>query len=124
MTVVLDSSFLSDVRRGDVGAVALLQRLVQDGEGALIPSVVVAEYLAGSRDPAADLAALDRAATLDDFRVGDSQAAAAIARRLFLEGRFPGWIDTFVAGFAKSRGDLRIVTKNIRHFRGSPTVSY
>lgn len=124
MTVVLDSSFLSDVRRGHEGAVNLLERLARDGEGALIPSVVVAEYLAGSRDPQADLATLDRAAILDDFRVSDAQVAAALARRLFLRGIFPGWIDAFVAGFAKARGDLRVVTKNVRHFPESPLLRY
>jgi len=124
VTVVLDSSFLSDIRRGHPGAVELLDRLVRDGEGALIPSVVVAEYLAGSRDPQADLATLDRAAILDDFRMSDARAAAALARRLFLRGIFPGWIDAFVAGFAKARGDLRVITKNVRHFPESPTLSY
>jgi len=124
VTVVLDSSFLSDVRRGHDGAVQLLERLIRDGEGALVPSVVVAEYIAGSRHPEADLATLDRAAILDDFRVSDAHAAAAIARRLFLRGAFPGWIDAFVAGFAKARGDLQIITKNVRHFPESPTVSY
>lgn len=124
MTVVLDSSFLSDVRRGDGRAVGLLEQLARDEEVALIPSVVVAEYLAGSRDPQADLATLERGAVLDDFRVSDAQAAAAIARRLFLEGRFPGWIDSFVAGFAKARGNLRTITKNVRHFPESPVLSY
>jgi len=124
VTVVLDSSFLSDIRRGHAGAVDLLERLVQDGEGALVPSVVVAEYLAGSRDPQADLATLDRAAILDDFRMSDARAAAALARRLFLRGIFPGWIDAFVAGFAKARGDLRVVTRNVRHFPESPTLNY
>jgi predicted nucleic acid-binding protein len=124
MTVVLDSSFLSDVRRGHPGAVGLLERLARDREGALVPSVVVAEYLAGSREPESDLATLDRAAILDEFRVSDARAAAEIARRLFLRGRFPGWIDTFVAGFAKARGDLRIVTRNVRHFPESTTLNY
>ncbi len=124
MTVVLDASFLSDVRRGDGGAQRLLDRLVNDGEAALVPSVVVAEYLAGSRDPEADLAALDRAATLEDVRVGDAPGAAALARRMFRQGRFPGWIDVLVAGFAKARGDLPVVTKNVRHFPESRTLTY
>ncbi|MBI4416513.1 MAG: PIN domain-containing protein [Euryarchaeota archaeon] len=124
MTVVLDSSFLSDVRRGDPGALDLLERLARDEEAALVPSVVVAEYLAGSRNPGSDLATLDRAAVLDDFRVNDARAAAALSRQMFLRGAFPGWIDALVAGFAKARGDLRVVTKNVRHFPESPTLSY
>ncbi len=124
MTVVLDTSFLSDVRAGDAEADRLLDRLVREGEPALVPSVVVAEYLAGSRDPEADLAALDRAAALEDLRVEDASIAAALARRMFRGGRFPGWIDTLVAGFAKARGDLTVVTKNVRHFPESRTRSY
>lgn len=124
MTVVFDSSFLSDVRGSDEDALRLLERLVGEGEGALVPSVVVAEYLAGSRDPSADLATLNRAAVLEDLRVGDAQVAASLARRMFERGRFPGWIDALVAGFAKARGDLRVVTRNVRHFPESPTVRY
>ena len=124
MSVVLDSAFLSDVRRGHEGANGLLDRLVREGEVALVPSVVVAEYLAGSRDPEADLVALDRATVLEDLRVGDARVAADLARRMFDGGRFPGWIDALVAGFAKSRGNLSIVTKNVRHFPESRTRTY
>jgi len=124
VSVVLDSSFLSDVRRGHGGANELLDRLVQEGEAAVVPSVVVAGYLAGSRDPEGDLVALDGAAVLEDFRVGDARVAADLARRMFDGGRFPGWIDALVAGFAKARGNLAIVTKNVRHFPESRTRSY
>ena len=124
MTVVLDSSFLSDVRKGHEGAHRLLERLVREGEAALVPSVVIAEYLAGSRNPDADLVTLDRAATLEDLGVRDVRAAASLARAMFARGRFPGWIDTLVAGFAKARGDLAVVTKNTRHFPESRTLEY
>ena len=124
MTVVLDSSFLADLRRGDEGARGLLEELVAEGEPAIVPSVVVAEYLAGSRDPSADFTALDEAATLDDLRIGDAREGAAIARRTFEAGRFPGWIDVLVAGFAKARGDLPIVTRNNRHFAENRTRTY
>lgn len=124
MTIVLDSSFLSDVRRGDDGAQRLLEQLVAEGEAALVPSIVVAEYLAGSRDPDADLATLERAVALEDLRVGDAREGASLARRMFEAGRFPGWIDVLVAGFAKTRGDLSVVTKNVRHFPESRTRTY
>jgi len=124
VSVVLDTSFLSDVRRGHEGANGLLNRLVEEGEAALVPSVVVAEYLTGSHDPEADLVALDRATVLEDVRVGDARVAADLARRMFDRGRFPGWIDALVAGFAKARGNLPIVTKNVRHFPESRTRSY
>ena len=124
MSVVLDNSFLSDVRRGDEGAHRLLERFIRDGEAAIVPSIVVAEYLAGSRDPEADFVALDRAAVLEDLRVGDARVAAALARKMFERGRFPGWIDALVAGFAKARGDLPVVTKNVRHFPENRTLDY
>jgi len=124
MTVVLDSSFLADVRRGDERANRLLEQLVTEGEVALVPSVVVSEYLTGSRDPDADFATLDRAVSLEDVRVRDAREAAALARRMFEEGRFPGWIDALVAGFAKARGNLSVVTKNVRHFPESRTRTY
>ena len=124
MTTVLDSSFLSDVRRGDDGAQRLLEQLVAEGEATLVPSIVVAEYLAGSRDPDADLATLERAVALEDLRVGDAREGASLARRMFEAGRFPGWIDVLVAGFAKARGDLSVVTKNVRHFPESRTRTY
>ncbi len=124
MTVVLDSSFLADVRRGDEDAQRLLEQLLAEGEVALVPSVVVAEYLAGSRNPDGDLATLERAAALEDLRVGDAREGASLARRLFEAGRFPGWIDVLVAGFAKARGDLSVVTKNVRHFPESRTRRY
>ena len=124
MSVVLDNSFLSDVRRGDEGAHRLLERFIRDGEAAIVPSVVVAEYLAGSRDPEADFATLDRSAVLEDLRVGDARVAAALARKMFERGRFPGWIDALVAGFAKARGDLPVVTKNVRHFPENRTLGY
>ena len=124
MTVVLDSSFLADVRRGDDGAQRLLEELVAEGEAAIVPSVVVAEYMAGSRDSDGDFATLDRSAALEDLRIGDAREGAPLARRLFESGRFPGWIDVLVAGFAKARGDLPIITKNVRHFPESRTRTY
>ncbi len=124
MTIVLDSSFLADLRRGDDGAQRLLEDLVAEGEAALVPSVVVAEYLAGSRNPDEDFATLDRAAALEDLRVEDAREGALLARRTFEAGRFPGWIDVLVAGFARARGDLPIVTKNVRHFPESRTRTY
>jgi len=124
MTVVLDSAFLADVRGGEPKALALLSQLVVDRESALVPSVVAAEYLAGSRDAEADLAALEAASVIQDFRLDDARAAAELARRLFLRGKFPGWVDVVVGGFAKARGNLPIVTRNTRHFPQNRTRSY
>ena len=124
MTVVIDSAFLADVRSGAPKAIRLLDQLIADRETAIVPSVVAAEYLTGSRDPDADVAALEAAAVLLDYQLDDAQAASDIARRAFLQGRFPGWMDVMIGGFAKARGDLRIVTRNARHFPDNPTLGY
>ena len=124
MTVVIDSAFLADVRSGAPKAIRLLDQLIADRETAIVPSVVAAEYLTGSRDPDADLAALEAAAVLLDYRLDDARAASDIARRALPQGRFPGWMDVMIGGFAKARGDLRIVTRNARHFSDNPTLGY
>ena len=124
MTVVLDATFLSDVRRGDEAAIALLERLGEERETALVPSVVLAQYLTGSRYPAQDLTTLQRGADVQEFRSEDAREAAEIARRTFSRGEFPGWIDVLVAGFAKARGNLPVVTRNVRHFPETRTMTY
>jgi len=111
-------------RSPDAGGVEARRQLVVDRESALVPSVVAAEYLAGSRDAEADLAALEAASVIQDFRLDDARAAAELARRLFLRGKFPGWVDVVVGGFAKARGNLPIVTRNTRHFPQNRTRSY
>lgn len=124
MTVVLDAAFLSDTRRGDTKGHALLEELADAGETAIVPSIVAAEYLSGSQDAEADLDALEAAAVLLSFGKEDAVAAADIARRLFLRGVFPGWVDVMIAGFAKARGNLSVVTRNVRHFPETPLRTY
>lgn len=121
MAVVADTSYLVDSGRGHAGALALQEKLHADGELILVPSVVVAEYLAGSRDPARDLADLERAADLQAFTLDDAAAAGALARKLIKDGTFPGWSDVFIAGFAANRGNLAVATRDPRHFQKALT---
>lgn len=124
MPVVLDTSFLVDVARGDPGARARVERFAGEGTVLLIPTVVVAEYLAGSRDPEGDLEELHRAGQVVDFDEGDARAAAELAREASARGRFPGWTDLLIAGVARHRGNASVVTANPRHFAGVGTLSY
>lgn len=132
MSLVVDTSFLVDVARGDAGANALLTELEQARELLLIPTVVVAEYLAGSRDPAADLDELERAGDIVALTVEDARAAGEIAREAlaagrFPAGRFPAWSDALIAGVARARSASLVVTSNPRHFdviEGVETLTY
>lgn len=103
MAVVADTSALQD-------------RLADENELILVPSIVVAEYLAGSRDAMRDLADLAAAADLQPFTVGDAAEASALARRAIKKGSFPWWMDVLITGFASNRGDLAVVTRNPKHF--------
>ncbi len=116
VAVVADTCFLVDSGRGHAGALALQEKFLRDRELVLVPSIVVAEYLAGSRDPTRDLDDLQHATELQPFTVEDATAAGAIARKLIKAGAFPGWNDVFIAGFAANRGHLAVVTRNPKHF--------
>lgn len=124
MAVVADTSFLIDLGRGNVGALDLLDRFREDHELVLVPSMVVAEYLAGSKDPDGDLDKLRNATELLPFTIPDAVEAGRLARETFDEGRFPGWMDALIAGFAARGGGLPIVTGNPRHFPSTETVTY
>jgi predicted nucleic acid-binding protein len=121
MVVVADTSFLVDVQRARPNAVAMLERLRDEGETILIPSIVAAEFLAGFKDPAAALQVLEEAGEIHDFTQQDALAAARVARRSIEAGRFPGWPDLLIAGFAEAR-DVPVLTSNARHFRGTRTT--
>lgn len=123
MTVVADASFLIDVDRSHPGALAILDRLEEAGEGLVLPSVVVAEVLTGAKDPRRALERLERGATILDYTKEDASEAARLARRALQAGRFPGWNDALIAGFASRRG-LTIVTRNPKHFLGISTRAY
>lgn len=124
MAVVLDTSFLIDLSRGNSAAGRLFEELVERQELFIIPTVVVAEYLAGSRDPEHDMARLNEAAEILPFSQEDALAAASIARQSLANGSFPGWMDCLLAGVARNRGNIPVVTANPRHFPGSETLSY
>jgi predicted nucleic acid-binding protein len=116
MSVVLDTTFLVDLTRGEPAAHAALDELLSSGETLLVPSIVLVEYLAGSsrRDAAAER--VRGAADVLPFTEEDALEAARLAAEAFREGRFPGWTDVMIGGFALNRGASAILTRNARHF--------
>lgn len=124
MPVVLDTTFLVDLGRESEDAQRLLEELSGRREQLLVPTVVTAEYLGGSRDPEHDLARLQDATEILSFTVEDAVAAGWVGAETLAHGTFPGWTDCFIAGVARNRGNLAVVTANPRHFPLSQTVSY
>lgn len=123
MAVVADTTFLIDLSRGDEGAHALLDRLVEAGEAILVPTIVLAQYLGGD-PPAGDIALVRQATEVLPFTESDAEAAGRVAAEAFLRGEYAGWSDTMIAGFARSRGDLAIATRNARHFPPGRVQTY
>lgn len=123
MAIVADTSFLVDYERGDPRTDHALAELAARGEGILIPTIVVAEFAAGSRS-LTPKDVLSRAGEIVEFSADDAVAAGGLASQLIREGRFPGWSDAMIAGVAKSRGDLVILTRNPKDFPLSRTMTY
>jgi predicted nucleic acid-binding protein len=124
VAVILDTSFLIDHERGNPRADDLLASLADQEEPLLIPSVVAVEYLAGVRNVSDSQELLRQAGEILDFTFADAAATAELVRKYVKQGRFPGILDAMIAGLAKSRGDLRIVTANPKHFPESRTIGY
>jgi predicted nucleic acid-binding protein/predicted CopG family antitoxin len=124
VAVVADTSFLVVVAEGDEEARRTVRDLAEAGEFVLIPSVVAAEYLTGSTRPDAALDRLRAAGDLADFTVPDARAAAEVARRSLEDGSFPGWTDALIAGFARNRGDVPVLTADPDGFPGVETRTY
>ena len=124
MSLVLDTAFLVDVARRSPAAVDLLRTLDAEAALLLVPSVVLAEYLAGFSDPSEAAAELRENAEVLDFSESDARSAAQIARAAIAAGHFPGWNDVLIAGFARNRGAEAVVTRNTRHFPGVKVRTY
>ena len=124
MNVLLDSCFLSDVRRNLPKALALHRKFRDDGTTVFIPTIAAAEFLTGGTDFEQDSRNLADAGEIVEFSMSDAVAAARIAKILFGRGAFPGWSDVMIAGMAESRGGWEVVTRNTRHFPESKTITY
>jgi predicted nucleic acid-binding protein len=124
MAVVADTAFLIDAARGDPGAVVRLRALADQGETLVAPVIVAAEFLDHTTNPREALGRLQEAVRLSPFLLEDAIAAAEIARELRSRGAYPGRVDCLIAGFARARGDLPVLTRNGKHFPASKTLDY
>lgn len=124
MTVVVDTSFLIDFERGDPRTDDLFERFGDNAETLLIPAIVLTEYVAGARNPDEARETLERAGEVLPFSADDAMAAAELATRMMRKGVFPGWVDVMIAGVAKARGDIAVLTRNPKRFPESRTVTY
>lgn len=121
---ILDTTFLVDLQRRDEKARKKLEELIDQDISLIVPTIVLAEYLGRSSRPKADTNRILETAVVLQFTVEDAQAAGRIASELYREGIFPGWSDVFIAGVAKQRGNLPIVTRNPKHFPKSEVIAY
>ncbi len=116
MTVVVDTSVLVDLLRGDTRARAVL-RSAADAEGRLCGSVLTrAEVLAGMRTDETEITTrLVDSLQWIDVTVDIADAAATFARRYLLSHRGIDLTDLVIAATAEASGG-RLLTQNVRHF--------
>lgn len=124
MAVILDTSFLVDLEHERPAAVDAWRRLVESRETMFLPSPALAEYLARLANPDKGAEYLRGATQGLVFGEAEALAAAALARRAFKDGRFPGWNDIFIAACAKEKGDLEILSSNADDFPYSRVRTY
>lgn len=119
--MMLDTTFLVDLVRGDPGARALLEGAESGSEAVRIPAPALAklwEALERSRHPPRDLdrvrAVLDAAATVA-FTAAHAARAGRILGRSVREGAPMDPFDAMVAAVAAEE-DESLVTRNVRDF--------
>lgn len=116
MKLVLDTTVLIDVLRGNERAAAFLSDAVVDGDELWSISVVRTEVLAGMRrrEEKATRDILDSIAWLDvDVELADE--AGRIARRFIKSHPGVDTVDYLLAAAAESLA-ARLCTSNVRHF--------
>lgn len=119
--MILDTTFLVDIIRGDQAALALLDRLEAGSDPLLIPTPVLYELWEGierSTKPLREAQAVAR--TVEAYPLLDIDAAAAkragrISGNLIRRGETIDDIDVFIAGIALERG-YPLITRNLKHF--------
>lgn len=121
---LLDTTFLIDLQRKDSDALELFESLLAEKASFIVPTIVLAEFLAKSTDPMADTSKILETAVVLQFTVEDAQVAGRLAMEFYKKGSFPGWSNVFIAGVAENRGRLPIVTRNPKHFPMSEGRTY
>ena len=119
--MLVDSTFLHDLVRGEDAAVATLDELITDGTPVVLSPLTVFEVGVGLRGDAAGLRERFQG-VVDDTDLaplGREQAerALSIQRRLYDQGEPIGPVDVLLAGTAATLSDPRVLTRNVDAFQ-------
>lgn len=118
--MLLDSTFLHDLVRGEADADAKLDELIAAGAPVAISSLTVFEVGVGLRGAGEQYR--DRfAAVVDEldvvaFGTAEAWRALRIQRELYDAGEAIGTVDVLIAGTALERTDQRVLTRNTDEF--------
>lgn len=125
--MILDTTFLVDLVRGDPGARALLEAAEEGSEAVRLPAPAVAklwEAVERSRHPPRNLDRLEAAladAAVVAFEARHAARAGRILGRLAREGHPMDPFDAMVAAVAVE-SDETLVTRNVRDFERVPEL--
>ena len=128
--MLLDSTFLNDLIRGDEDAVDMLDDLIADETPVVLSPLSVFEVGIGLRGEAVRFR--ERFQGVDDVEpvplgVVQVEEALAIQRELLDRGEPIGAVDVLLAGTAATLADSRVLTRNVDEFErvsGIEVVGY
>lgn len=125
--VVLDTSAIIDVSRGNSRAVAAVRKARQEGEAMTASAITVFELAAGTPAGLGEkMRELLKAVDVIAFGPAQAEAAAAAYAELRGKGEDIGVLDAMIAGTALSAKQT-LITGNAKHFkrvRGLETITY
>lgn len=124
MTLVIDDTFLVDVRNGRTEALELLDDLISAAVPMVVPTVVLPAVLARSSDPDGDEDRIAAAAQVMPLTLAQAREAAGVVR--YDRGRAPRAdpISALVEGVALEQGHLPVVTRCPDRYGRLDTRSY
>jgi len=117
---LLDATYLIDAENDPdkvEGVMEILfRRAAEQRDPILVSYAVALEVAAGSEDPGARLAELERGFMLVPLGRDELLEAARLARSVVASGRRPPWHDIETAAIARLRGTF-VVSRNARDFK-------
>jgi tRNA(fMet)-specific endonuclease VapC len=125
--MLLDSTFLHDLVRGDPDAVARLDELIEAETPVAVSSLAVFEVGVGLQGAAKQYRERFQT-TIDDieeYGLGPAEARRAleIQRTLYNRGEPIGAVDVLIAATAVVRDDTRVLTRNSDEFERVDSVT-